>query len=238
MKYWIDSRPLTGPQWCGDFVDCIPLSTYRHAVIAGEVAGHGTAARDGAIALHRHIRTQVCRQAPLTTGMRGACDAFTRIIIKEATPFASLFVAVVDLENRVMRYASAGHEPGLLFRGDGTHEHLDPTGPLLGTETVPVFGDRVLDLNEESLLVVVTDGITEARMRHPDQTAPFGTRGVVEAVRTALRHRRDPAREVCSAALQYAGGVLADNGSVVISSLSPPTVFATTAAARPVKLRR
>ena len=221
MKYWIDSRPVAGRAACGDFVECVDLG-HRHAIIVGDVDGRGTAASDGAAALRAYARNLVMLRVPLTAGLRLASEFFTRSIVPDSTPFASLFIAVVDPGKGSMQYASAGHEPGLLFDEDGAHVHLDATGPVLGLGPVPAFAERVLPLRRNSVLVVVTDGITGARPPDGDQSTIFGSRGVCAAVRDALRQGSDPACAISSAAVRHARGQLVDDATVVVSSLFAP----------------
>jgi serine phosphatase RsbU (regulator of sigma subunit) len=153
----------------------------------------------------------------------------------DATPFASLFVAVADMQRGLIQYASAGHEPALLFN-DGeasSHEHFEPTGPVLGLGTASAFDQHTFPLFRDSLLVVVTDGITEARRSLSDRLAFFGTGGVARAVRDAVLQRRDPAREVHRAAIHHAGAELTDDACVVVASLSFPNRIRLRPGARP-----
>jgi sigma-B regulation protein RsbU (phosphoserine phosphatase) len=149
---------------------------------------------------------------------------FAQLFTTEATPFASLFLAVADLRERTIEYVSAGHEPALLFSGEGTtaHVHLPPTGPLLGLDPLAVFRRRTLPLVRDSVLVVVTDGITEARRDAGDRFAFFGSAGVSLALRDAVRDVRDPARAIFAAAAAHAGGELTDDASVVVSAFPAP----------------
>ena len=224
MKYWIESRSVGEQRCCGDFVNYWQLSPHRHAIIVGDVAGRGVAVGDAAVALSECARDLVISSITLTTMLCLAADVFTRTMMKESTPFASLFVAVFDSAKRLMRYASAGHEPGLLFSADGTHEHLYPTGPVLGVEAVPIFSERALELQSDSLLAVVTDGITEARRSDGNRLDFFGSRGVARAVHDALRDGANPARAICRAATEHAGDDLLDDASAFVSFLPSLTL--------------
>ncbi|MEA2666278.1 MAG: hypothetical protein QOI11_3222, partial [Candidatus Eremiobacteraeota bacterium] len=107
---------------------------------------------------------------------------------------------------------------GFLFGSDGRHVQLGPTGPVLGLG-LHSFGQRALRLLGDSLLVVVTDGVTEARRRGDDGTwSFFGGSGVVRAVDGARRTDSDPARAVCASAAAYAGGTLSDDACAVVFS--------------------
>ena len=220
MKTWIDSQPLSEPSHCGDFVDFRQLGPRRHALVVGDVAGRGPAVALAAGRLRAHVRGIVERHAQPQAAMQSTCEFFTRELVADETPFASLFIAVADLTERWLAYASAGHEPGLLFDDDGGHEHLHPTGPVLGLGIPFRYAGGTASLRRHAVLVVVTDGITEARPRRDGEHRFFGSAGVVRALREALRHRHDPARAIASAAKEHAQGRLTDDATVAVSSFS------------------
>jgi serine phosphatase RsbU (regulator of sigma subunit) len=209
------------PKRSGDFAKIVELGPHRRAFIVGDAAGQGAGAADGAAALCAYVRHVVALNAPLPKALRAASDFFTRRVMTEAMSFASLFVAVTDRRERVVTFASAGHEPALLFDAAdaSAHVHLGRTGPLLGLEADPEYGECEIPLFAQSLLVVVTDGITEARRRIDDDLSFFGTAGVARAVRDAIRHHRNPAHEIYAAAILHAGGALNDDACVVVSPL-------------------
>lgn len=79
--------------------------------------------------------------------------------------FASVFFARYNSEARELSYASAGHE-GLLFltaRGEVTI--LQPTGPVVGIlpDAPDIYTDGAIHVRTGSVLIAVSDGITEAR---------------------------------------------------------------------------
>lgn len=79
--------------------------------------------------------------------------------------FASVFLAQVLLTESAIRYASAAHETALIIHPDGFVERLQPTGPLVGVMETwdDDFADRTIAVQADSVLCVVSDGITEAR---------------------------------------------------------------------------
>lgn len=225
MQSWVDCHPIEGPIRCGDFVECWELGSSQQAVVVGDIAGRGIEAGAAAVAVRTCAHTVLNRGVPLASALRVAWSTFEGLK-GDAIPFCSLFVGVLDAESCRLRYASAGHEPGLLFSTDGTHEHLDPTGPVLGIGATPIFSDRSLPVHPDDVLVVVTDGITEARRAKADRLSFFGSSGVVRAVNEALRSGRDPARAICRAAFAHAGGRITDDASVVVSGMSSEMLVA------------
>jgi serine phosphatase RsbU (regulator of sigma subunit) len=221
MKLWTESHGCNGTPNYGDFCDCIQVGATQYAMISGDVAGHGTGVRAASRRLHAYTVTVASSCISLSIGMMAVDTFFARTIRSETIPFASLFIAIVDLRNGDLRYVSAGHEPALLIAVDGVQQPLDPTGGLLGIDDVAPHHERALRLVRESLLVVVSDGITESRRRDRQGLALFGSSGVVAAVRDAMLKRRDPARAIYTAARRYANNELTDDSSILVSRLTP-----------------
>ena len=61
-----------------------------------------------------------------------------------------------------LTYTNAGHCPPVLLRGDGTIEVLEPTGGVLGVHEDFLYEERSLQLNRGDLILLYTDGLTEA----------------------------------------------------------------------------
>ena len=111
--------------------------------------------------------------------------------------FLTLFCGLIDPSTRTLRWASAGHEPGLVLRARSEQpEQLLATGPPMGVlENGSWDAGETLSLASGDLLVLVTDGITEAQ-------APTGARYRRERVaEIASRHAGEPAEAICAAVL-------------------------------------
>jgi sigma-B regulation protein RsbU (phosphoserine phosphatase) len=81
----------------------------------------------------------------------------------DADRFATLFLAVYDDAARALRYTNAGHNAPLLVRADGAVERLWTGGTVLGAFDGVRFEEGQATLGEGDLLVVYSDGITEAQ---------------------------------------------------------------------------
>jgi DNA-binding CsgD family transcriptional regulator len=219
MAHQIDVRSGGEPASCGDFAEHLYLDPFRSALIVGDIAGRGPAVGGAADALRAYTRSALLSGAPLPNCLGSIDSFFARSIMTETVPFASLFIAISDQREAKLLYASAGHEPGLLFDTTGRHRHLDPTGPILGLQamlTQSVFTERAVPIAGSDLLVVVTDGITEARRSDGAELSFFGSTGVARAVRDARLSLRDTASAVHDAAVEHARGALSDDASVAL----------------------
>ena len=221
MGHLINTRPGGEAACCGDFAEHLFIDPFRSAVFFGDVAGRVPAVGRAAGALRAYVRSVLLSTMPLAHCFGAIDNFFARSVVNETVPFASLFVAIMDTREAKLRYASAGHEPGLLFNDTGGHRHLDPTGPLLGLAGLlvrPAFDERTVPLTRGELLVIVTDGITEARRLDGGRLAFFGSTGVVRAVHAARRSLHDTAEAIHMAALEHARGATLDDASVAVST--------------------
>jgi sigma-B regulation protein RsbU (phosphoserine phosphatase) len=147
----------------------------------------------------------------------GICLRVSRRLFARTPPekYATGFVARLDPADHRLAWANAGHNPALLVRADGTGERLAATGPPLGLLAVAAYGCREVTLGPGDLLVVYTDGFTEAS--DPDDEE-FGVARLEELAR---RHVAAPLPElraaVESALEQFVRGVpFADDRTLLL----------------------
>jgi len=84
-----------------------------------------------------------------------------------AAKYATAIVAALELETGKLTYSNAGHNPGLVIRTDGSVEQLDACGPPIGLLPEPLYSQRAVDLAVDDVVILYTDGITEAE--DPDE---------------------------------------------------------------------
>jgi sigma-B regulation protein RsbU (phosphoserine phosphatase) len=78
--------------------------------------------------------------------------------------FMSLQLIELDDRERVLRFANAGHTAPLLLRAEGAIETLPGDGLALGIEEgMPYDVSEPVQMNSGDVLVLITDGILEAR---------------------------------------------------------------------------
>jgi phosphoserine phosphatase RsbU/P len=149
-----------------------------------DVAGKGMAASLLAASLEA-----LCA-GPLDAG-RPPDEIFTEVsdrLYKRTPPekYATAFLGAVEVATGRLRYANAGHVPGLLVEAGGAFRQLEATGTPLGL--IPGISYRPAETTMASgdLLVVCTDGFTEAEGRDEEL---FGVDRLVELCR---RERQRP----------------------------------------------
>ena len=104
--------------------------------------------------------------------------------------FVTVWYGLWDTVAGTVRFASAGHNPPLMIRADGTTEQLSARGIALGVVPNIHLEEAEVRLNPGDLLVAYTDGVTEAL--RSDQTE-FGVIGL-QSTLSGLRHL--PAEEI------------------------------------------
>jgi serine phosphatase RsbU (regulator of sigma subunit) len=220
MYSYIETQPNL--ELCGDFAEELQIDATRRALILGDIAGHGSEAGAAAGALKAFARAALLEYAALEAAMNAIDVFFARALLSEQVPFASLFIAIDDDYSEVLQYASAGHEMALLFDRAGGHRHLEPTGPLLGLGAFQTthIAVRSVEMGASGILVVVTDGITEARRDEDGRTMFFGTSGIVKAVRNASNRWPETSQSILESAIRHANNQLNDDATVLVSSRS------------------
>ncbi|MEW2633017.1 SpoIIE family protein phosphatase [Streptomyces sp. NPDC048389] len=144
----------------GDWYDILPLPDGRVLMAVGDIAGHGIDSATGMIALRNALRgLAFTGQSP--GRLMGLLNEVT--LYTAGHPTATALCALYDPEDRVLRWASAGHLPILLLRG-GTATLLDPPQDiLLGAVHAPVYQEATTPLDPGDTLLLYTDGLIERR---------------------------------------------------------------------------
>jgi serine phosphatase RsbU (regulator of sigma subunit) len=94
--------------------------------------------------------------------------------------FVSVLCGVLDTRSGELQIASAGHHPPLHRRVDGSVASLDvPAGLVLGALADSTYQSRRVVLQPDELIVLYTDGVTEAR---DAQGRWFGTPRLLDRV--------------------------------------------------------
>jgi len=171
----------------GDYFDYIRHREGRLGLVVGDVSGHGFVAAllmaTGRALLRAYASTEPDPARVVTLLNRElARDLAT-------DQFMTIFYGDLDLEQRTIRYAKAGHCDPILLRGaTGNIETLAGRGMGLGFDRNYTFSNfGPVSLHEGDVLLIYTDGIPEAR--NP-QGGFFG----MERVHEILAERHDTAR--------------------------------------------
>lgn len=122
----------------------------------------------------------------------------------ESGMFVTVFLARYVAEERLLKFASAGHNEMVLLHVDGTYEILSGKGPPLGvTGSTTQYKGGETGLREGDLLVLYTDGVVEAVDEHNEE---FGLPRFLDLIRrNRTRSAEDMIRIVYEAVTDFAG---------------------------------
>jgi serine phosphatase RsbU (regulator of sigma subunit) len=198
----------------GDYYDFLDLGTGRLGIVLADIAGKGIAAALLMANLQANLRSRymVALEDP-----HQLLQSVNHLFF-ENTPedsYATLFYADYDDANHCLRYANCGHNPPLLVRTNGDIERLEATATVLGLFTDWNCEVKKVSLGPGDVLVIYTDGVTEA----PNQLGEeFGESRLMEVMRS---HPKAQVNEMLSAILaavqQFSGASQADDLTLVIA---------------------
>ena len=150
----------------GDVFDVYRLSDTLAMAFIADVSGKGVDAAVLTAFIKFTIRGIALRRRDPGAMLAEFNTAFSQTV-ENPYLFVSMFVGVLDTQTLQFRYASAGHDSAFVRRADDVQQ-LAVTGPVLGVMEEP-FETKTLYLEDGDTLVLVTDGLTEARNRAGEQ---------------------------------------------------------------------
>ncbi len=173
----------------GDYYDFWDLGSSHLALVLADISGKGIAGALLMANLQANLRSRsaVARQDLYNLKREGkwlpGLLKSVNQLFYENTPddrYATLFLAVYDDSSRELEYANCGHNPPLLFRANGDVEHLDPTASVIGLFPHWECTTRTVTLQPNDVLVIYTDGVTEA---NDADASEFGENRLQQVVR-------------------------------------------------------
>jgi PAS domain S-box-containing protein len=158
----------------GDFYDVFARSEREWALVVGDVSGKGAEAA-AATALARYTLRAGALEEPAPAGALLRLN--TMMLADGSSQFATVvlaYAAADDAGGLRLTLSLGGHPQPLVLRADGRVEPAGTFGSLLGTIDAPRLGDAEVGLRPGDLVLLYTDGVTEAG----DRLAPFGQLGL------------------------------------------------------------
>lgn len=181
----------------GDFFDAFPLDERRVCLAIGDVSGKGMPAALSMVRILTLLRVELMKGGSLGESLA----RLNKILCETNTGqmFVSIFVGVMDAATGELAYVNAGHNPPLASIRRQPFERIKmPSGLIAGVIEDSAYEVEHLTLGPGDLLVMYTDGVTEARneakefytlQRLMDFLSALERKGatdVVDAVRTEV----------------------------------------------------
>ena len=178
----------------GDFFDYIPITPKILGLAIADVSGHGLPAALQVRDIYVGLRMGMARDFKIIRTVERLNN-----IIHQSTltsRFVSLFYGELELDGTFI-YVNAGHPPPYHLKADGTAVPLKQGGAVLGPLAEAAYDRGFVSLAPGDLMVLYTDGITEARGRGPGGgVEEYGVRRLLDVAR---RHREESAHDIVEA---------------------------------------
>jgi serine phosphatase RsbU (regulator of sigma subunit) len=199
----------------GDYFDFLEGERGTMVVALGDVMGKGMGAALLMTHLHATVRAQVETDRSLLDVM-GRLNRSVHHNVKGAR-FITLVLVEIDCATGTATYVNGGHNPPYLLRADGTMETLSSGGLLLGVFPEAAYEAATLTLHPGDVLLLYSDGVTEARSPAPAEEE-FGDERLIEFLRESKALRASEiVEELIQRVRTFSGeGQLADDVTVAV----------------------
>jgi phosphoserine phosphatase RsbU/P len=164
----------------GDYFDVIQLDANRLGICIGDVAGKGITAA----LLMANLQASFRAFATPEESPAAVCSKLNAFLCGNLAPgkFVTFFYAILNAEDRTLRYENAGHCPAILLRANGETELLSGDGAVLGVLPDWQYRDFDVQLAPGDRLLLFTDGVTEAANAEFEE---FGNARIIQSLRVA-----------------------------------------------------
>ncbi|MGL6193404.1 MAG: SpoIIE family protein phosphatase [Thermoguttaceae bacterium] len=197
----------------GDFYDFFLIDEKRLAIVIADVSGKGVPA-----AMFMAVtRTAIRNFTTLNAEPQKVITKLNDALVADNTDlmFVTLFYGHYNIETGELTYVNAGHNPPYIVRDNGNTETLEATGALVAVFPEVEFGQRKITVNINDVLVLFTDGVTEAHKEGVDLL--FGEERLINVLK---KSKRDDAENLCneivSETLEFSEGERHDDITLLV----------------------
>jgi signal transduction histidine kinase/serine phosphatase RsbU (regulator of sigma subunit) len=211
----------------GDFYDAFALHGGRVALVVGDVTGKGLVAAsytaEVKFALRAFLREDPTPATALTRLNRFLCEGRQLDARGDGEPaYVALLLAVIDAATGEVVMSAGGAEPPLLLSArTGATVDVEVLGLLLGADDTAQYDALLLTLAPGDVLILATDGISEARRSR----AFFGSEGIARTAEAQHAAGTKTAsgfgQAILAEAHAFAGGPLRDDACLLVARRLP-----------------
>jgi sigma-B regulation protein RsbU (phosphoserine phosphatase) len=205
----------------GDYFDFVHFADGSHGIAIADVAGHGVSSSLLMASLQTALRTLAMVSAS-PEEVVGRIDHLYHHNINFAS-FVTLFLGRFDFAHQSFTYCNAGHNPPLFLHNGKSNgsgpDWLHPTGAAIGLVEGATYQANTVHLQPGDVLVLYTDGVTEAANPQGEQ---YGWDRLAEALHAAgdISARRLVAALRTSLQDFSAGQPLDDDTTIVVCKIN------------------
>ena len=144
----------------GDFYNFSDLGDGRYGFGVADVSGKGIKSSllmSKASSLYRCLSKTMFSTSELLMLLNNEiCETISRGM------FVTMLVGIYDSNKKELKLSSAGHEPPLILKKDGSFTTFEEAGPPLGIMAKTKYNETKIGFDESSMYIF-TDGITEIK---------------------------------------------------------------------------
>lgn len=198
----------------GDYYDFLDMGLGALGIVLADIAGKGISGALLMANLQANLRSQY---AVALDDLPRLLKSVNRLFYENTTEesYATMFFGIYEDSRRALRFANCGHIPPLILRSDGTVQRLASTTTVLG-----LFLEWESPIEDEKLcpgdlLVVCTDGVTEAPNR---QLEEYGEGRLIKVAQENISLPVDELLAVIQASVQeFSGTTQADDITLIVA---------------------
>jgi sigma-B regulation protein RsbU (phosphoserine phosphatase) len=202
----------------GDYFDFLQFKDDTHGLVVADVSGHGVSAGMVMTSLQMAFQTLAFENNSPSKVLERINHIYLHNV--NFSTFVTIFFASLDPKTRILSYANAGHNPPLIYRPSlKTDIWLNPTGAAVGLMEHFNVRPESFQLLPGDILVLYTDGITEAF--DPKSDEQFGSERLSEIIRQnealSAEELTNKIRQVLNEFTE--GNLLEDDVTLVVSKV-------------------
>jgi serine phosphatase RsbU (regulator of sigma subunit) len=202
----------------GDYYDAFILPDGNLACVVGDVVGKGVGA-----ALYMSLFRSLIRATaqsehflhPPRAEKPGNMEHLLHVVSSvndyvaethgHTSMFSTIFICFIDLQEHLLTYINGGNEPAIFVKNNGEMRLLWPTGPIVGVIPQAEFSAEKLAFGENELLLVYSDGVTDALNNHEEA---FGRERLTELLIGEHSQSARVLQRIEERLQQYVGGAV------------------------------
>jgi serine phosphatase RsbU (regulator of sigma subunit)/anti-sigma regulatory factor (Ser/Thr protein kinase) len=162
-----DGRMRAARDVGGDFYDAFYIDSHRVFFTIGDVCGKGMPAALFMVRALTLLRSEATRRTGAQRGqLQRIVGRANRLLCagNDSGLFVTVFCGILDTANGMLSFVNAGHNPPLIASPNGACRTLaEPRNPIMGLVEDLAFRAGVAALDRGDMLLLYTDGITEAQ---------------------------------------------------------------------------
>lgn len=186
----ISAYNIASEEVSGDYYDWVRIFEDQIGIVIADASGKGIPAALLMAFLRATLRLSAnIGYAPHISMTRANALVWESV---ENSQFVTAIYGILDATNKTFAYTNAGHNPLLLMRKNGEYEYIERGGLPLGMFRETRYYEHFLQLESGDMLVLYTDGITEATNVDGEE---YGREKLVECIKEC---KNLPAREMIS----------------------------------------